>query len=193
MNYLAHLLLSGNNKDVLFGNFIGDAIKGRAYENFSPAIQKGIILHRNIDTYTDAHPVYLQSKRRFYEKFPKIAGVITDILYDHFLCVEWEKHSNLQLDIFIKNCYQHLDTRQKEMPDKMKFLYEHMRTNDWLTRYKTKEGTSLSLQQIGKRIGFGNGTHKAFDEFELNKEAFLMEFNIFFEAISQYAVKRLKT
>lgn len=192
MNYLAHLLLSGNNEDVIFGNFIGDAIKGRDYERFSPSIQKGIILHRNIDTYTDSHPVYLQSKRRFYKKFPKISGVITDILYDHFLCVEWEKHSNVQLDTFINNSYQHLDTRQDEMPEKMKLLYDHMRTNDWLTRYKTKEGTSLSLQQIGKRIGFGNEVHKAFDEFELNRVAFLNEFNIFFESINQYTISRLK-
>jgi len=70
MNYLAHLLLSGNDEDVIFGNFIGDAVKGKQYQDYSPQIQKGILLHRQIDTFTDAHPVYLQSKRRFYETKP---------------------------------------------------------------------------------------------------------------------------
>ena len=32
MNYLAHLLLSGNDEDVIFGNFIGDAIKGQSWD-----------------------------------------------------------------------------------------------------------------------------------------------------------------
>jgi acyl carrier protein phosphodiesterase len=192
MNYLAHLLLSENDKDVIFGNFIGDAIKGKDYEKYAPSVQKGILLHRNIDTYTDSHPIYLQSKRRFYEGFPKIGGVITDILYDHFLCIEWEKHTNQQLDTFIASSYQYLDTRQHEMPEKMKPLYDHMRTHDWLTRYKSKEGTALSLQQIGRRIGFGDQTDKAFDEFELNRAAFLTEFNSFFESISQYTSTILK-
>ena len=59
MNYLAHLLLSGNDEDVIFGNFIGDAIKGKQYQDYSGSIQKGILLHRQIDTFTDSHPIYL--------------------------------------------------------------------------------------------------------------------------------------
>ena len=66
MNFLAHLLFSGNQEDVIFGNFIGDAIKGRAHETYSEGIQKGILLHRFIDSYTDTHDYYLESKRKFY-------------------------------------------------------------------------------------------------------------------------------
>ncbi len=192
MNYLAHLLLSGNDKDVLFGNFIGDAIKGSDYKNYPSSIQKGIILHRSIDTFTDSHPVYLKSKRRFYENFPKISGVITDILYDHFLCLEWKKHTQIELDEFIRSSYDHLDTRIEEMPERMTFLYNHMRTNDWLSRYKTKEGTALSLQQIGQRMGFGNNINRAVDEVEKNKTEFIEEFNEFFDAISQHSLKMLE-
>ena len=31
MNYLGHLVLSGNDNEVLFGNFIADAVKGNDY------------------------------------------------------------------------------------------------------------------------------------------------------------------
>ena len=34
MNYLAHIFLSGDDRRVQIGNFVGDAVKGRAYENY---------------------------------------------------------------------------------------------------------------------------------------------------------------
>jgi len=180
MNYLAHLLLSGNDEDVIFGNFIGDAVKGKQYQDYSPQIQKGILLHRQIDTFTDAHPVYLQSKRRFYENYPKISGVITDILYDHLLCLQWDKHTEEKLPQFIKNSYTYLDTRIHDMPARMTPVYDHMRTHDWFTRYQTKEGTALSLMQIGKRMGFGSAVGNSIMEFEKEEALFIDEFNTFF-------------
>ena len=98
MNYLAHLVLSGKNEEVLFGNFIADAVKGKSYLTWSKNIQKGILLHRFIDHYTDINPHYLAGKRRFYEKFPKMGGVINDILYDYLLWQYELKHKNIQLD-----------------------------------------------------------------------------------------------
>ena len=98
MNYLAHLVLSGKNEEVLFGNFIADAVKGKSYLTWSKNIQKGILLHRFIDHYTDTNPHYLAGKRRFYEKFPKMGGVINDILYDYLLWQYELKHKNIQLD-----------------------------------------------------------------------------------------------
>ena len=53
MNYLGHLVLSGDNDEVLFGNFIADAVKGNSYYNWSANVQKGILLHRLIDDFTD--------------------------------------------------------------------------------------------------------------------------------------------
>ncbi len=49
MNFLAHLYLSGNNEEVIIGNFIADAVKGKAVEDYSHGIRKGIWLHRDID------------------------------------------------------------------------------------------------------------------------------------------------
>jgi acyl carrier protein phosphodiesterase len=187
MNYLAHLILSGIDEDVIFGNFIGDAIKGKQYQNYSASIQKGIILHRQIDTFTDSHPVYLQSKRRFYKNYPKISGVITDILYDHLLCIEWDKHTNEKLSLFIKSSYDYLDTRVDQMPLRMIPLYTHMRANDWFSRYQTIEGTELSLMQIGKRMGFGSSVGDSVMEFKQNETMFIDEFNAFFHEISNFS------
>ncbi len=58
MNYLAHLFLSGNNDLLKIGNFMADGIRGNDYLNFPEEVKNGIILHRHIDTFTDAHPMY---------------------------------------------------------------------------------------------------------------------------------------
>ena len=67
MNFLAHSYLSGSDQKILVGNFIGDFVKGKQYENYDDSIQKGIILHREIDYYTDKHEVYLDSDIGLYE------------------------------------------------------------------------------------------------------------------------------
>ena len=187
MNYLAHLLLSGNDEDVIFGNFIGDAIKGKQYKDYSDSIQKGILLHRQIDTFTDSHPIYLQSKRRFYKNYPKISGVITDILYDHLLCLEWNKHTNEKLPLFIKRSYDYLDTCIDQMPSRMTPVYAHMRSHDWFSRYQTIEGTALSLMQIGERMGFGSSVGSSVMEFKQNEAMFIEEFNTFFIEIKAFS------
>ena len=42
MNYLAHIYLSNDNKEITIGNFIADGIKGKKYTEFPKEIQKGI-------------------------------------------------------------------------------------------------------------------------------------------------------
>lgn len=53
MNFLAHAHLSGENEDILFGNFVADAVKGNEVMNFEGDIRQGIRLHRKIDVFTD--------------------------------------------------------------------------------------------------------------------------------------------
>ena len=54
MNYLAHLFLSGDDEELLIGNFIGDSVKGNDVDDFREGVKGGILLHRSIDSYTDA-------------------------------------------------------------------------------------------------------------------------------------------
>ncbi|MDD3273470.1 MAG: DUF479 domain-containing protein, partial [Bacteroidales bacterium] len=61
MNYLAHIYLSGSNRQLQVGNFIGDFVKGRKHENYPKGIQKGILLHREIDRFTDCHPLFIET------------------------------------------------------------------------------------------------------------------------------------
>ncbi|HSN48975.1 MAG TPA: hypothetical protein VLR29_09455, partial [Flavobacterium sp.] len=69
MNFLAHIYLSGDNDLIKIGNFMADGIHGKHFDAFPPEIQKGIILHRSIDTFTDAHPIFRQSTRRLHANY----------------------------------------------------------------------------------------------------------------------------
>ena len=65
MNYLAHAYLSFGHKEVLTGNMISDFVKGKARFQYPEGIQKGIMLHRAIDDFTDTHPATAIAKEIF--------------------------------------------------------------------------------------------------------------------------------
>ena len=87
MNYLAHLYLSGSNEHILVGNFIADSIKGSTYKDYPSDIQRGVLLHRQIDTHTDSHPNFRTSTKRLHKNYGHYSGVIVDI----FLITFWLK------------------------------------------------------------------------------------------------------
>ncbi|MCK5774848.1 MAG: DUF479 domain-containing protein, partial [Bacteroidales bacterium] len=92
MNFLAHIYLSGKNKDIALGNLIGDMVKGRSYEKYEQDIRIGLLLHRAIDDFTDKHELFLKSKRLLSQDFNRYAGIVLDIYYDHFLATHWRHY-----------------------------------------------------------------------------------------------------
>ena len=183
MNYLGHLVLSGKNEDVLFGNYIADDIKGNKYNLLPEAVQKGVLLHRFIDDFTDKHPAYLVGKRRMYEKLPKVSGIVMDILYDHLLWLNWEHHFSFSPDLFIDSCHDILDKKINEMPPRIKHIYHYMRKNSWLVNYQYVEGLNWAIKGIGKRIVPDINLEEFNLIFHQNKELYLNEFDIFFKDI----------
>ena len=97
MNFLAHIYLSFENPKILVGNFIGDFVKGKKLELYGDEIQKGILLHREIDDYTDSHPIVLETKKRLRPNYHHYAPVISDVYYDHFLASLWSNYHKTPL------------------------------------------------------------------------------------------------
>ena len=105
MNFLAHCCLSGDSEAVMFGNFIADFIKGRGGESYPGDVYRGIILHREIDAFTDRHRQVAQSKRRLWPRHRHYSTVIVDIIYDHFLARNWQEYSAIPLADFARHAY----------------------------------------------------------------------------------------
>ena len=127
MNFLAHLYLSQDNTNIMIGNFIADHIRGNNYEEYSKEIQRGIFLHREIDTFTDTHQIVRKSKRRLHQRYGHYNGVIIDIFFDYFLAKNWAKFSAIPFDIYTAGINTFLNKIASELPVKSQNFIKYMK------------------------------------------------------------------
>ena len=132
MNFLAHIYLSGDNEDILVGNFIGDFVKGNAVDSYPEDIRKGIWLHRSIDSFTDSHSIVRESKKRLWEKFRHYSAVLVDIFYDHFLAKNWKDYSSTGLKEFTSNFYDIMQRHSETVPETVNQILIPMKEKNWL-------------------------------------------------------------
>ena len=180
MNFLAHSYLSGNNEKVLLGNFMGDFIKGKQYEKYEKEIAKGVLLHREIDQFTDKNEVVYQSKLRLRKAISHYAGVVVDIFYDHFLVHQWEKFSTITIENFVSNIYEVIKKYDYLLPAAAKYTIPFMIEQDWLLSYGKMEGLTRSLRGISKRSRFHPPLEDAIPILKNDYASFEEEFMIFF-------------
>jgi acyl carrier protein phosphodiesterase len=180
MNFLAHFILSGDNPDLIVGNFVGDGVKGAAMKNFSEGIQRGIRMHRAIDSYTDDHPVVQKSKERLWPKFHHYAGVIVDVYYDHFLARNWSAYSNEHLPTYTQNIYRLLNEHQAILPPRMKDMLPWMMREDWLYHYSEMEGMKRVFNGMASRAKFVSHMEHAPEALAEGYTDFENEFTLFF-------------
>lgn len=192
MNYLAHIYLSGDNELVTIGNFIADGIKGKNYKKYPPAIQTGILLHRKIDSFTDAHPIVRTSTSRLHENYGHYAGVIVDILYDHFLASNWKDYCNIPLEIYTEAFYDSLAKNYEILPIRIKKFMPYMIADNWLLSYASIEGISKVLDGMNRRTKFVSGMNRAVNELQEFYTEFETEFRQFFEELENYSKVILK-
>jgi len=191
MNFLAHIYLSGNNEYIIIGNFMADGIRGKQFEKYPEAIQKGILLHRAIDTFTDEHPLFRQSTKRLHERYHHYAGVIVDIYYDHFLAKNWGKYSEENLDDFVSEFYQSLHQSHAVLSEKTKNILPYMEKQNWLSSYQTIEGIHQILTQMDRRTQNNSNMRFASEELLAFYAEFENEFTLFFEDIRNYCSQKL--
>lgn len=180
MNFLAHLYLSFDQEQILIGNFIADFVKGKEFEKYSPEIQKGIILHRKIDFFTDQHPIVKQSVKRLQSTQGRYASVLMDVFYDYFLAKNWKNYHIEELDFFAQNTYLSFQKNQEFLPEKLQKILPLMIQNNWLVNYANFEGIDKSLKSLAKRATFESQILNALQDFQNNIEDYAQDFAIFF-------------
>lgn len=191
MNYLAHIYLSGENDALKIGNFIADSVKGKKFIHYPEMVQKGIILHRAIDTYTDTHLVVRKSVRRLFPIYSHYSTVIIDILYDHFLAANWENYCDIPLDRYVADFYRLLDENLEILPLSVRGFLPFMKEDNWLLDYATVEGIGRILSQMNRRTRYKSRMDLAVTELELYYDEFQEEFRRFFEDLQQFTTREL--
>lgn len=153
MNYLGHAFLSFDDVELLTGNMIGDYVKGLvAVKEYPEGIQKGIMLHRKIDAFTDAQPAALRAQVWFRQEYGLYSGAIVDTLFDHYMATDpqYFKTENDLLS-FTQDVYKKLETQQQYFPPKFAAMFPMMKEQNWLYNYRTMIGAHRSLQGLHRR------------------------------------------
>lgn len=185
MNLVAHQLLSFNDTDAMIGNFLGDFVRGKSYQNYPKSIANGIVLHRFIDSYTDSHPIVKQSTRRLHKSQKKYAPVVVDLFYDYLLIKHWDCFYDTDFESFKQLCYANFKTHYADLDSSIQFVIEHIVEHDWFDNYASLKGVELTLVNMGKRRKFSNDMHLAVKELYLHENEFEQEFLAFFPSLMQ--------
>lgn len=176
----------------MLGNFFADAVRGNKFGHYSEGIQKGIKMHRNIDTFTDQHPIVRKSKRRLHERYRHYDGVIIDLFYDHFLAKNWNRYSVIPLDIYSQSFYQLLNDNKEILPERTAQMLPYLQKYDWLYNYQFIDGMASVLDGMNRRTQLKSQMNLAIEDLQLHYNDFENDFLSFFEDLCSYANQLLK-
>nr|WP_299339147.1 acyl carrier protein phosphodiesterase [Allomuricauda sp.] len=193
MNFLAHIYLSFGDREITLGNFFADHIKGNKFKHYPDKIQKGILLHREIDTFSDSHPVAKQSSKRLHKNYSHYSRVIVDIFYDHFLAKNWSDYSDIPLDIFVEDFYDLLEENYDMLPLGTQRMMPYMIADNWLVNYANLEGISRVLNGMNRRTQNKSGMNNAILDLEEHYDAFEKEFKAFFKELITFSRQKFNS
>lgn len=173
------------------GNFIGDFVKGKNYLLYPPAISKGIIIHRMIDTYTDKHPAVIQLVNILRPYSGRYSGVVADILLDHVLASDFTVYCPLPLNEFAAYSHTALTRNERFFSAEINLMIQRVQTSNRLQSYATTEGITEAFRIMAIHTSLPDFTI-ALQPFLLNNKSTVVNaFEKLFPETVQY-VKKLR-
>ena len=170
MNFLAHMLLSCKDSNLLVGNFMADFISNADMKSLNLEILEGIKLHKSIDHFTDNHQAVKEAIKLIRPSQGKYAPVTIDILFDYILTQEWTKYSNNDLKSFTDSTYRTLQSNVHHYPAKLQEMLPRMIADDFLMSCATEERLITTFQRVKRRAKFDNnfesGHEAMFDHYD---------------------------
>lgn len=186
MNLLAHAYFADGDADRIVGQFCGDFVRGSDLSAYSPGIQRGIRMHRLIDAFTDRHPAVLGVRPLFKPPLRRLAGVITDVVYDHCLALRWADYSQHDLEEYIVTVNSALLEHKVLVPDQMQSFIEFIIKNQVLKANQHFSGVELTLQRLAKRSKVFAALEHSPVVAEKNMRALQQSFDEFFPQLCRY-------
>lgn len=186
MNYLAHLHLGGTQPGALLGSLYGDFVKGTLGGHWPVDIEAGIRLHRQIDVFTDSHPLVLQAKQRFPPERRRYAGILIDLFFDHCLAAHWHDYSDEPLHDFTARVYQLL-REEPELPAKLALIVPRMAAQDWLGSYRDFAIMEQVVAGMSRRLSRPEGLAGGVAELERLYGPLQQDFREFYPQLQAFA------
>lgn len=186
MNYLAHLYLSGIDEQTMVGNFIGDHVKGNNWKKYPAKISDGILMHRQIDSFTDSHQKFREAKEPFKIEFGLYSGIIVDFVYDHFLASNWDEYSDYSLRTFAKYSHAVLMKNFIHLPLRVQGFLPFLIKNRRLESYAATTGIAEALQIMSNYSSLPAKSDFVLNILENNYDFFEDNFKIFMDDLISY-------
>jgi len=193
VNFLAHLFLSGDVPELLVGNLMGDFVKGRLKGHFPAGIERGISLHRGIDSFASHNRNFLRSKRRLDKSFGLYRGVLVDLFYDHFLAAHWEDYADVPLSLFLSETWRVLCKHKEFLPPRLQRMMPSM-FMEWLPSYRNIGGIAVALRRMSCfRLRRANRLSEGAEELSKHYRELYGDFRTFFPELLEFSEIRRMT
>jgi acyl carrier protein phosphodiesterase len=162
MNFLAHLVLAGDDDGLRLGAVLGDFVRGRrALDTYPGDVRLGIELHRHTDQFFDSLPDVANLRKYFPATFRRYSGIMIDLAYDHELANRWENYSSQSLEDFDREIHELLARNDRLLPDRLRRFMSYAGRRGLFAAYREKSEIMYSLRGIGSRLSRPNPLHRA--------------------------------
>ena len=185
MNYLAHSYLAFSDEQIV-GQFLEDVIPNRDRYSYPEKMQQGITLHREIDTFTDAHPAISEAKKIFSPLVRLYAGAFVDVSLDYFLA---NSLSDEALKNHAEKVYLALRKYEEFLPERLVKMVNGMEKDNWLYNYKQDWGIKYSIQNVLNKAKYLDKDLLVFELFLNNKPELQSHFDVFFPELLDHVQK----
>lgn len=194
MNFLAHLVLAGENEGLRMGALLGDFVQGRLSElEYSREVRLGIRLHRHIDSYVDALPQVVAVRGQFHKPFRRYAGIILDLAYDHELALAWPRYCSTPITEFDRNVRTMLARNEDLQPEKLKRFMAYADRRGLFAAYAERSEILRALTGLGKRLSRANPLHRVDEIWDDLRPEFKRSFEQVFPELQRDAEAWLKS
>lgn len=187
MNYLAHAFLSFDDPEILAGNMTSDFIKGKKKYDYPPRILAGIDLHREIDNFTDRHPVTKAAANIFRPHYGLYCAAFIDVVFDHFLAASMAAKGQDEFRAFTQTVYSRLQALESQLPLKFRMMLPYMVKENWLFNYQYDHGIEKSLQGLVRRATYLTESATAFQLFKKHYNQLKQDFDLFFPEVLNFS------
>lgn len=196
MNYLGHLVLAEDNDVSRIGHYLGDFVKGNKAaisKQYPQQITQGIIAHRKIDVFTDAHPAVCRAIELLKAGSGRFASIIVDVIFDYYLIKHWKEFFSEDFESFIRKCYNSLEmiVADEIYPERCREFTRKLIDNDAFHVYSNIEGIHRVLCGIDRRIKRESTLPQAHEHIKLNYSQLELEFLSFFPEIMEFSEKAI--
>lgn len=192
VNHLAHFKLAMGRPHLIAGALLGDFVKGRLVGRLDAALEQGIRLHREIDAYTDAHPVAKRSYGRLPGRFRRYCPILIDIFYDHILASHWDDYHIEPLPEFSRTTFASLLSLEHRLPSRAVEAAHRMEESGILDRYRDTGTIAGALRSVSRRLRHANPVAEAYEPFLHSLDGLEEDFRAFFPDLEAFALRRIR-